>query len=199
MGMNSFEELFFSFGASWHNSVILPFLFLLFVGFVTGFLFWRKIKLVYVRWFLLFLFGLMPAGVYFAFYPIYHSDINNDFRMVQVDSASVKSKSTLEIIVLPNCPFCLQTIQMIVRLKNRNPELPIVYKILSKKGSGGDIEPQLKKNQIDYDFITNSSELRKITKGSFPTFLFYPKANSKAKAWDNNSFGTMALDYIEDQ
>ena len=72
------------------------------------------------------------------------------------------------------------------------------YKILSKKGRGGDIEPQLKKNQIDYDFISNNSELRKITKGSFPTFLFYKKGSSEAKAWDNNAFGTMALDYIED-
>ena len=195
--MNSFEELFFSLGASWQNSVILPFVFLLFVGFVTGFLFWRKVKLVYVRWFLLLLFSILPAGLYFAFYPIYHSDINNDFRMVQMDSASVKSKSTLEIIVLPNCPFCLQSIEMIVALKKRNPKLLIVYKILSKKGMGGDIEPQLKKNQIDYDFIKNNSELRKITKGSFPTFVFYRKGISEAKSWDNNAFGTMALDYIE--
>ena len=196
--MNSFEDLFFSLGASWQNSVILPFALLLFMGFVTGFVFWRKIKLVYVRWVLLLLFSILPAGLYFAFYPIYHSDINNDYRIVNVDSAPVKSKSTFEIIVLPNCPFCLQSIEMIVQLKKRNPELPIVYKILSKKGRGGDIEPQLKKNQIDYDFISNNSELRKITKGSFPTFLFYKKGSSEAKAWDNNSFGTMALDYIED-
>ena len=197
--MNSFEELFFSLGASWQNSVILPFVFLLFMGFLTGFLFWRKIKLIYVRWFLLLLFSILPAGLYFAFYPIYHSDIKNDFRGVQVDLASVKSKSTLEIIVLPNCPFCLQSIEMIVELKKRNPKLPIVYKILSKKGSGGDIELHLKKNQIDYDFISNNSQLRKITKGSFPTFVYYIKGSSEAKAWDNNSFGTMALDYIEDQ
>ena len=131
--MNSFEELFFSLGASWQNSVILPFVFLLFMGFVTGFLFWRKIKLIYVRWFLLLLFSILPAGLYFAFYPVYHSDIKNDFRGVQVDLASVKLKSTLEIIVLPNCPFCLQSIEMIVELKKRNPKLPIVYKILSKR------------------------------------------------------------------
>lgn len=197
--MNSFEELFFSMGSSWQCSVIWPFVLFLLLGFSIGFLIWRKVKLVYVRWFLLFLLGVFPAGVYFAFYPIYHSDVNNDYRIVQVDSASIKSESTLEIIVLPNCPYCVQSIKTIVQLKNRNPELPIVYKILSKKGRGGDIEPQLKKNQIDYDFISNNSKLRKITKGSFPTFLFYSKGNSKAKVWDNNSFGTMALDYIEDQ
>ena len=195
--MNSFEELFFSLGVSWQNSVILPFVFLLFMGFITGFLFWRKIKLVYLKWFLLCLFSIMPAGVYFAFYPIYHSDVNNDFRVVQVDSASVKSKSTLEIIVLPNCPFCLKSIEMIVELRKRNPKLPIVYKILSKKVKGGDIEPQLKKNQIDYDFISNNAQLRKITKGSFPTFVFYRKGISEVKVWDNNTFGTMALDDIE--
>ena len=196
--MNSFEELFFSWGASWQNSVILPFVILLFMGFVTGFLFWRKVKLVYVRWFLLFLFSIIPAGIYFAFYPIYHSDINNDYRIVNVDSTYVKSKSTLEIIVLPNCPFCLQSIEMIVQLKKRNPELPIVYKILSKKGKGGDIEPLLKNHRIDYKFISNNSKLRKITKGSFPTFLLYKKGSSEAKAWDNNAFGTMALDFIEE-
>ena len=196
--MNSFEELFFSWGASWQNSVILPFVILLFLGFVTGFLFWRKVKLVYVRWFLLFLFSILPAGVYFAFYPIYHSDINNDFRSVQVDSVSIKSEPVLEVIVLPNCPFCLESIETIIQLTKRNPDLPIVYKILSKKGKGGDIEPLLKKHRIDYKFINNNPKLRKITKGSFPTFLLYKKGSSEAKAWDNNTFGTMALDFIEE-
>ena len=174
--MNSFEDLFFSWGASWQNSVIFPFLILLFAGFVIGFLFWRKIKLTYLRWFVLFLFSVLPAGLYFAFYPIYQSDINNDYRVVKLDSASIKSESSLEVIVLPNCPFCLQSIETIVKLKKRNPKLSIAYKILSRKGMGGDIEPLLKKNRIQYSFIRNNSTLRKITRGSFPTFILYKAA-----------------------
>jgi hypothetical protein len=103
----------------------------------------------------------------------------------------------LEIIVLPNCPYCLQSIETIAQLKIRNPKLLIEYKILSKKGQGGHIEPRLKKHQLNYSFTGNGSSLRKITKGAFPSFVFYSPGGSSVKVWDNNAFGTMALDDIE--
>lgn len=195
--MNSFEELIWLTGASWQMSVFLPFVILLFLGLITTCFLFRKVGVKIQKGALIGILGLLPAALYFAFYPVYHSDINNDFRRVQVDSASVKSKSTLEIIVLPNCPFCLQSIEMIIELKKRNPKLPIVYKILSKKGSGGDIEPQLKKSQINYSFVNNTINMKKITGGSFPSFAFYKKGKSSIMTWDNNTFGSCALDYIE--
>jgi hypothetical protein len=64
---------------------------------------------------------------------------------------------------------------------------------------GGDIEPLLKKNRIEYSFIRNNSTLRKITRGSFPTFILYKAGGLEVKAWDNNAFGSMALDLIEER
>ena len=39
--------------------------------------------------------------------------------------------------------------------------------------------------------------MRHIVRGSYPTYVFYQKDKSDIQIWNNNSFGTKALDFIE--
>lgn len=195
--MNSFESLFWTLGASWQLSVLLPFFILILSGFLCGFLLWRKIKQPVIKWFVLVMIGLFPSTLYFAFYPIYESDIKNDYRAIKLKKTH--ATSSFDVYVLPNCPYCVQSIETLVKLRKRNPKLLISYKILSSKGNGGDVESDLIKHKIKYSFVSNTSTVRKITKGSFPTFVFHSKNSAIAWVWNNNTFGSKALDFIEDR
>ena len=164
---------------------------------LVGFLIWKKIKKPIVKWILFVLIGLFPAGLYFAFYPIYESDITNDYRTLKLNEDS--GNGSLEVYVLPNCPYCIQSIETVVKLKERNPKLLLQFKILSSKGNGGHIESDLKKHKIKYSFVSNNLKVKTITKGSYPTFVLHAKNSPLAWVWNNNTFGSKALDFIEER
>ena len=193
--MNSFESIFWAMGASWQSSVLWPFFILIITGFLFGFLIWKKIKHPIVKWTLFVLIGLFPAGLYFAFYPIYESDITNDYRTIKLNKTS--DKGSLEVYVLPNCPYCIQSIETLVKLKDRNPNLLLKFKILSSKNNGGHIESALREHKIKYSFVSNNLNVNTITKGSYPTFVLHAKNSPLAWVWNNNTFGSKALDFIE--
>ena len=195
--MNSFEELIWLTGASWQLSVFLPYVIFLFVSLIVAFFLFRKISAKLTRFALIGILGILPASIYFACFPIYHSDIKNDFRKLNLNQRSIRTQSSLEVMTLPNCPYCVESIPAIAKLKKRNPNLQIQYKILSSQKNGGHVASLLKKFQINYSFVGNTNEIKKITGGSFPSFAFYEKGTTSIMIWNNNSFGSCALDYIE--
>ncbi|MDG1349630.1 MAG: hypothetical protein P8P80_00905 [Crocinitomicaceae bacterium] len=195
--MNAFEALFWSLGASWQFSVLYPFVVLIFSGFIAVYFLSSKISSIGLRLFLTFLLGLLPAVIYFVFYPIYESDVGNNPRIVLLEQGKAVTISTFEVITLPNCPYCVESIDAIVQLKKRNPDLDVIYKILSSSNNGGHVAALLKKSKIKYAFVRHNSDLKKITKGSFPTFAFRQKGRSDVFVWNNNTFGSCALDFIE--
>lgn len=195
--MNSFEELIWLTGASWQMSVFLPFVILLFLGLIATYFLFRKVGAKIQKRALIGIIGLLPAALYFAFFPIYHSDLKNDYRKLNLNQYSIPTQSSLEVMTLPNCPYCIESIAAIARLKKRNPKLKIQFKILSSNKHGGHVASLLKKSQINYSFVNNTKNMKKITGGSFPSFAFYEKGQPSIMTWDNNTFGSCALDYIE--
>ena len=131
--MNSFEELIWLTGASWKLSVYLPFVIFLFVSLFVAFFLFRKISAKLPRFALIGIVGILPVSIYFACFPIYRSDIKNDYRKLNLKQRSVRTQSSLEVMTLPNCPYCVESIPAIARLKKRNPNLQIQYKILSSQ------------------------------------------------------------------
>ena len=70
-------------------------------------------------------------------------------------------------------------------------------KIVSLGSKEGKLESQLKKVGVKYSMIRSGKKLGHLVKGSYPTYLFYHKGN--IQIWNNNSFGTKALDFIESE
>ena len=149
-------------GASWQLSVFLPFVIFLFVSLIIAYFLFRKISAKLPRFALIGILGIMPATNYFACFPIYHSDIKNDYRKLNLNQRSIRIQSSLEVMTLPNCPYCVESIAAVARLKKRNPNLQIQYKILSSQKNGGHVASLLKKFQINYSFVGNTNEIRTI-------------------------------------
>lgn len=195
--MNWIELLLLSTGLSWQMTKIMPLILLLFLSASLCYLIWKKTRKFKFKLVLFILLGLAPCSLYFAFYPIYHSDIKNEYRVVQNEFDSLKTKNRFEVVSLPNCPYCISSINLINQFKKRNPNLSIEYKIVSLGAKEGKLEKELRKAGLKYSMIRSDKTLRDLVKGSYPTYLFYYKDN--IQIWNNNSFGTKALDFIESQ
>ena len=195
--MNWIELLLLSTGLSWQMTKIMPLILLLFLSASLCYLIWKKTRKFKFKLVLFILLGLAPCSLYFALYPIYQSDIKNEYRVAQNEFDSLKTKNRFEIVSLPNCPYCISSINLINQFKKRNPNLSIEYKIVSLGAKEGKLEKELRKAGLKYSMNRSDKTLRDLVKGSYPTYLFYYKGN--IQIWNNNSFGTKALDFIESQ
>ena len=195
--MNWIELLLLSMGFSWQMTKILPLILLFLFSSAFCYLVWRKTRTFKFRWALLILLGLIPCSLYFAFYPIYQSDVKNEYRVIQIRADSLKKTNRFEIIALPNCPYCISSVDLINQFKKRNPNLSVEYKIVSVGSKEGKLEKELRRVGLKYSTLQSGEKMRHIVRGSYPTYVFYQKNKSDIQIWNNNSFGTKALDFIE--
>ena len=195
--MNWVESLLLSTGMSWQMTKFLPIILLFLLSVVVFYFLWKKTREIKLKLVFFIITGLLPCSIYFALYPIYQSDIKNEYRVAQNEFDSLKTKNRFEIVSLPNCPYCISSINLINQFKKRNPNLSIEYKIVSLGAKEGKLEKELRKAGLKYSMIRSDKTLRDLVKGSYPTYLFYYKGN--IQIWNNNSFGTKALDFIESQ
>ena len=110
--MNFLEQMLLNIGFSWQLSMLLPFLIILVLGTSIGFMFLKSIKATLWRSSLSICIGIVFSGVYFAFYPIYISDLENEFRIEQNLSSNVQNDGFMEVLVLPDCPHCIYSIDL---------------------------------------------------------------------------------------
>jgi thiol-disulfide isomerase/thioredoxin len=173
------------FGLSWTQSKLLSFAVLLFVGIVLCLIFRKfKFKKNYLNLLKSFMIIGLPISLYFIFYPIYEGDIIN--LGIKINSTiELKSDKTLSIVVLPDCPFCLETIPLVKKLKERNPKIEIEYIIADKIPKS-----------CSFRLESNLQKLGQITHGAFPTYLISENKNI-VLLWRSEHFGTKALDEIE--
>ena len=195
--MNNLEEILLNVGFSWQISVLLPFVIILVLGVCVGLLILKRMKSKVLRPSLSFVIGVAFSGVYFAFYPIYISDLENAFRIENHISKNEQNEAFLEVLVLPDCPHCIYSTDLVKKLALRNTDAQIVYKIVSNDGYGGGIEEKLKMEGLKYTFSPYDLDVKNLAKGSFPSFVFHEKDANEVQVWNNNTFGSNALDYIE--
>jgi thiol-disulfide isomerase/thioredoxin len=194
--LNNLDLYFLDFGLSWTQSKLLSFAVLLFVGIVLC-LFFRKFKFKknYLNLLKSFVVIGLPISLYFIFYPIYEGDIIN--LGIKVNSTiELKSEKTLSIVVLPDCPFCLETIPLVKKLKKRNPKIEIEYIIAAKPNEiPHGIADKIPKS-CSFRLESDLQKLGQITHGAFPTYLISENKNV-VLLWRSEHFGTIALDEIE--
>jgi thiol-disulfide isomerase/thioredoxin len=110
---------------------------------------------------------LLPFGTYFAVYPIYQGDfVNGHFQPKQLDK--FPSKLTLTIVVLPSCPYCHETIELMNNLKERYPKLQIRYVVVAESKQTMQAFRSKLNPKIDVQLSNNPKNWIIMAQGGFP-------------------------------
>ncbi len=195
--MNTIESYFLTLGMSWTLSKAIPYMTCVLLGllFIVLTRKW-KTQMIWVSITVKSLLFITPFTLYFAVYPIYVGDFSNNGVKTITNLEFPESKS-ITVIVLPNCPYCYQSLSLMMKLKKRNPTISISYWVATS-----DTIPEktaiLRVMPKEFKAIQQheTKAISELTKGTFPCFVI--SNNKKAvKIWNNNQFGVRALDEIE--
>jgi len=195
--MNTIESFFLTLGLSWTISKAIPYTICVLLGLLFIFLIRKwKTKIKWISIATKFMIFIVPFTLYFAFYPIYVGDFSNKGATTRSNLEFPEQKS-ITVIVLPNCPYCYQSLSLMMKLKKRNPSISITYWVatsdtLPEKTAILRVMPKEFKAIQQHE----TKDISELTKGTFPCFVI---SNHKkvVKIWNNNQFGVRALDEIE--
>ena len=194
--MKTLDSYFLDLGLSWTTATFFSYvLFLLFGIFTWYILRNKKLKINWLNHVKNGLIISLPLIIYFAINPIYEGDVYSLGKKIN-SSLKFNEAKTLSIFVLPDCPYCLETLPMAQKLIQRNPSIKIEYIIASNPGEiPHGIATKIPKN-FSFYLEYNLEELTKTTQGSYPSYCI--SENGKIiHFWSSSLFGTNALDEIE--
>ena len=194
--MNNLDLYFLDFGLSWTQSNLIGYCIFISLGIINLIVFKKwKIKKKYLNLLKSILVAGLPISIYFAFYPIYEGDIFSSGVKIK-SSIELSNEKTLSIVVLPDCPFCLETIPLVKKLKERNPKINIEYIIASRPNEiPHGIADKIPKN-CTFRLVSDLQKLGQITHGAYPTYII-SENETIVLLWRSEHFGTKALDEIE--
>ena len=191
--MNELELFFLNSGTSWMFARLLPHMFLLIASILLVLLLRKyRFKSLIIDIVLKSLLVISISSIYFIYNPIYKGDISNMSRS-QAYSQEYKAPKGIRVYVLPNCPYCVESLELMDVFHKRNPKVEIEYVILGSQG--GNILPKIP-SYIKVQHTKLDTNVKNISKGSFPSFLV--KKDKSLLIWDNNAFGLRAFDLIEE-
>ena len=189
----------FKLGFSWTLASMIPYV----VQFIAAFLVAIQLqtlvnvkKYVYKR--LVFTISLVAlCGLAFGINPIYEGDFSNNQQQVTMKSneGDVFDKG-LTMVALPGCPFCFARIPLLNKLKSRNPSLKITVLIVSDSQETYDIYDSELVSTIEIAYSPHGQLIAQTTQGRFPAFFFMDRKGGLVY-WNQEGFGTLALDWIE--
>ncbi len=193
------EKILLTIGLSFTLSKIVAYFLFIVLGLVLAFVFFKRTKNSRIgkvaRVLIVLVLFVAPFLIYFAIHPIYVGDFSNNSYAVESKIDFPKDKQ-LTVIALANCPYCIQSIETSKLLKKKSPSMKIEYWVLStdindkkkyQKLLGKSAKVRLKGR--------DSQELSIIAKGSYPTFVLSDQKKA-SKAWNNDSFGVIAMDEV---
>ena len=191
--MNELELFFLNSGTSWMFSRLLPHIFLLIASTLLVLLLRKyRFKSLIIDIALKSVMVISISSIYFIYNPIYIGDISNMSRS-QGYSQEYKAPKGIRVYVLPNCPYCVESLELMDVFHKRNPKVEIEYVIIGS--GGGKILPKIP-SYIKVEHTKLDTNVKNISKGSFPSFLV--KKDKSLLIWDNNAFGLRAFDLIEE-
>lgn len=196
--MNSIENVLLDLGLSWTISKLLPYLIAIVLGIVLVYVFRIKIKSCtpIVKWSLRIGLIVLPFVAYFIYAPIYEGDFSNGAEKRAMDTKYAElTGEKLVIIALPNCPFCLEAMERLKKLKKRVPSAALEYVLCNADSSNIGWYKENAGNGINVRLATDSKAMSQLAEGKFPTFVLVGESN--LKIWPNNSFGVLAMDELE--
>jgi hypothetical protein len=192
---NLFEDFLLDIGFSWTLAKYVPYGICLILGFLL-FKIWIKIQLkVWIKIIVLTLVCSLPFGMYFFFYPIYQPDLYNKAYVPKMLPEDIPTQTTLAVVVLPGCPYCLQTTAVMNRLAAQNTKLHIVYYFVSEDPEALRIFRRKLHKRIALKSGIDATRWMLAAEGVFPSYLLYDHKQLK-RAWHNTTFGVRALDEL---
>ena len=193
------ESYFLNTGLSWTMSKVLPYVIMIFLGIILWFIFKKLLKRInkFLRWTLLVVVFVLPFGTYFALSPIYEGDFSNN--SIEVEKTELNSELTgkkLAVIAIPGCPYCLEAMGRLLKMKERVPDLKVEYVVCSVDSTTLNWYKERGGDEIDVRLAKNREEMSKLAEHAFPTFVLVDNEHP-LKKWSNDSFGVFAMDEIE--
>jgi hypothetical protein len=196
--MNKLDFLFLDLGLSWSLSKALPYLICILLGaFLIYFLKRIKFKQIWLKVVFLSVVFVAPFTLYFSFFPIYEGDFTSQGSTPK-STHIFPSNRSLTVVVLPNCPYCYQSILLMKKIKERNPHIPINYWVSTQ-----DTLPSntaiLKVLPKEFKSIQrhDTEKISELVQGTYPCFVLSEKGKA-VKLWNNNQIGVSALDEMEE-
>lgn len=192
------ESLFQSLGMSFTWSKFLPYIFMVLLGALAALFFYRKTSLKpLVKKSLAVLVFLLPLGLYFALNPIYEGDFNRDGASLSIRNAkTAEIQDGLLVIAIPGCPYCLESIGEMKKMKKANPKLAIHFMVTGSNDPRNLIQyKEEAKGNFPIGLLENTIALLSETGDNFPTFIRI-KDGQAVEAWTNNDFGVRAKDKV---
>lgn len=201
------NELAMDFGFSWTFSKLLPYLLLIISGFLLAFsslLRWKVLLRVLpmnraLRRVLRLVIVLIPFGVGFVLHPIYEGDFSKNGEVVSTTkNYRAFPKNGLVMLAIPNCPYCLEGLYTMKKMKKRNPDLKLEMLVCTSDASLLTLYKEVSAGEIKIKNTQNPDEYALLADGRFPTFIQVENRKPTYR-WSNDQFGAPARDWVEDQ
>lgn len=192
--MNAFESIFLNLGFGWTAAKAIPYILMILLGFTLVYTLHQRIEHRLKKWISMTLLCVLPFSIYFAVFPIYQGDfVNQYFKPTQL--ATFPEKHTLNVLVLPSCPYCHQTVQLMNQLKKRYPSLNIQYVVVAKSEKMADVFRSKLSKSIKVKVSKKPEDWIIMAQGGFPCMLL-SEHKKIIYAWENDHFGVRAIDDI---
>jgi hypothetical protein len=192
---NNLESFLLQLGFSWTAAKFVPY----FLTLIIGFVFFKLLAKVTVKnWLRLIFMALgfcLPFLTYFTFFPIYKADLQAETYTPPIVDPQLPNQATLFIVILPGCPYCMETIQLSKQMLQKNSKIRIQYLLTSEDMEGYRYFRKRLPKQIGVKIPANPTIWMLSAAGEFPSYLLV-KDRKVVKAWHNNEFGVRALDQI---
>lgn len=192
---NGLEVFFLNLGWSWTLSKFFPYLLACILGLILlkvtlklRLNFWIRIPIGV-------LLLLLPFSSYFFFYPIYQPDLLNTAYKPKILPPQKPKQTTLAVIVLPGCPYCMQTTDVMNRLAVQNKHLKISYYLVSEDPISERLFRKKLNRRIAVRYAKDETLWMLAAEGVFPSYLLFDNKQLK-RAWHNTTFGVRALDEL---
>jgi hypothetical protein len=192
---NQLESFLLDIGFSWTAAKFIPYILTLLIGFVF-FRFLSKVRLKnWLRYMLMSVGFCSPFLTYFTFFPIFKADILSKTYTPPLIEPKLPKHATLFIVILPGCPYCIETIELSKQMLQNNTKTTIRYMLTSEDQEGYWYFRKRLPKQIGVQIPANPSIWMLTAAGEFPSYVLV-KNQKVVKAWHNTEFGVNALDQI---
>lgn len=196
----SFEQGLLNSGYSWTMSKLLPYITLVVEGILLAYSFAKgfKIKAKIVKVLVVIILFAAPFAEGFREHPIFDGDFSSEGTEVKESTVKVDTKYDLLIVTIPDCPFCLESINRLKLIKKRNPNIKMLFSVCSEEEQKLSLYRELIAGDFDIALAKDIEASVKLAEGHFPTFVQLKKGLPSYR-WSNDQFGAGAIDELESQ